>query len=67
MEIVACLYPELTDDDLSELTIERVKELIKGNAILLTDNNLISEDKFNDLYDKCKNHFNAFKQTVRME
>lgn len=66
LEIVACLNPELTDEDLSKLDIEKVKQLIEGNIILLTDNDLIPCEIFNKIYDNCVNHFNAFKQTVRL-
>lgn len=66
IEIVACLNPELSDNDLQNLSIDSAKEHIGGNIILLTDNKLIPDVIFDKIYEKSVNHFNAFKQVVRL-
>lgn len=60
-EIVACLNQDMTDEELAPISKERAKELIGGNIILLTDNNLIPVEIFEKVYDACQNHFNSFK------
>lgn len=66
IEIVACLNPELSDNDLQNLSIDSAKEHIGGNIILLTDNKLIPDDIFDSIFEKSVNHFNSFKQVVRI-
>lgn len=64
IEIVACLNPDNTDEDLKRITIDSAKKDIGGNIILLTDNKLIPDVIFNKIYEKSVNHFNSFKQVV---